>query len=460
MVSWLNILGAGSNFSLLGHGTDSIILNIIVLLVIIYLLVIPSLIIVNLYKYSKQELSLLELIPPGFSDVSLESLEKLFIGVYGLSSLISFKDRLLKTKPCLSFEIVASDADGIKFIAAVPKDQADNLKKIIRAALPGMEINVAKDYLPALDKAEVYKISEFKLKNSFYFPLKDSSSTTLIYQAGLANLEANEAVAVQLVITPLPPVFNRRAIRKLEARKSNKSGWLIKLVRWSFRAIQLAFGSRPIQAKLSTATEAKLTSPLFSAGLRIIVTGETKDQVNDRNKTLRSGLASLSSPGQQALVSRALPKQVIATGLKHRLPGLLKDNLFLSPHELACLYHFPGFSDPGRQDTKKSLSRVLPMDHNARTTEADIVIGENHFEEKSSPIALSKSERARHVYIIGGTGNGKTTMIEYMANQDIKNGKGVMVVDPHGDLAENLLKRVPKQRIADVIYFNQIIRLD
>jgi len=83
-----------------------------------------------------------------------------------------------------------------------------------------------------------------------------------------------------------------------------------------------------------------------------------------------------------------------------------------------------------------------------------VVLGRNHHHGTETAIGLSAEERARHVYIIGGTGNGKTTMMQYAILQDIIDGRGVAVIDPHGDLAANLLKHIPENRMKDVIYFN------
>jgi len=84
----------------------------------------------------------------------------------------------------------------------------------------------------------------------------------------------------------------------------------------------------------------------------------------------------------------------------------------------------------------------------------DVVLGQNNHHEVTTPIGLTEAERERHLYIIGGTGNGKTTMLLYGIVQDIKAGKGVAVVDPHGDLAKTILEHIPKDRIKDVIYFD------
>jgi len=84
----------------------------------------------------------------------------------------------------------------------------------------------------------------------------------------------------------------------------------------------------------------------------------------------------------------------------------------------------------------------------------EVLLGVNHFHGSSTAIGLTEAERERHTYVIGGTGSGKTTMLQYAIVQDIKNGKGVAVVDPHGDLAETIIRHIPKERLKDVVYFN------
>lgn len=69
------------------------------------------------------------------------------------------------------------------------------------------------------------------------------------------------------------------------------------------------------------------------------------------------------------------------------------------------------------------------------------------------PFGIKAKDRSKHVYVIGKTGMGKSTMLENMAIQDIQNGEGLAFVDPHGASAENLLKYVPEHRVKDVVYF-------
>jgi CxxC-x17-CxxC domain-containing protein len=79
---------------------------------------------------------------------------------------------------------------------------------------------------------------------------------------------------------------------------------------------------------------------------------------------------------------------------------------------------------------------------------------ETNFRNKRTKFGIKIDDRRRHVYVVGKTGMGKTVMLENMAIQDIQNGNGVAVVDPHGEFAERMLDFIPKERINDVIYFN------
>lgn len=82
------------------------------------------------------------------------------------------------------------------------------------------------------------------------------------------------------------------------------------------------------------------------------------------------------------------------------------------------------------------------------------VIGQTNFRGQYRPFGIYDDDRRRHVYIIGKTGVGKTTLIENMILQDINAGKGLALVDPHGDVAEHILESIPPERTNDVIYFN------
>ncbi|NCU44747.1 DUF87 domain-containing protein, partial [Candidatus Falkowbacteria bacterium] len=82
------------------------------------------------------------------------------------------------------------------------------------------------------------------------------------------------------------------------------------------------------------------------------------------------------------------------------------------------------------------------------------LFGETTFRNQGYKFGIKLDDRRRHMYIIGKSGMGKSTVLENMVVQDINKGRGLAVVDPHGDLAEKILEYIPDNRVQDVIYFN------
>ncbi len=144
---------------------------------------------------------------------------------------------------------------------------------------------------------------------------------------------------------------------------------------------------------------------------------------------------------------------------KHRLlsfktPRQDKHAQLLSLSEVADLYHFPYSRTTQIEDMVKSYSQELPAPLlQKQTQELDVILGNNTFGGVTTPIGLRLEERYRHIYILGATGTGKSTMLLHMITQDIQKGKGVLVVDPHGDLARMIASSIPQHRMKDVIYW-------
>ena len=97
---------------------------------------------------------------------------------------------------------------------------------------------------------------------------------------------------------------------------------------------------------------------------------------------------------------------------------------------------------------------ALPLAYRAHITGPSIRLGVNRIRDRELAVRLSLESRAQHLWLLGKTGVGKTTLIEQMALQDIYDGRGVIVIDPHGDLVRDLAGRIPRERIEDVILFD------
>jgi hypothetical protein len=107
------------------------------------------------------------------------------------------------------------------------------------------------------------------------------------------------------------------------------------------------------------------------------------------------------------------------------------------------------------EDGKTYLIRKKQIKKTGLKTYKDgILLGLNVYRNQFSPVYMKKKDRTRHHYIVGKSGTGKSVYISMLARQDIWAGNGVCVVDPHGDLVQDILKYIPKERAKDVIYFD------
>ncbi|MDF2379345.1 MAG: type IV secretion system DNA-binding domain-containing protein [Candidatus Gracilibacteria bacterium] len=131
-------------------------------------------------------------------------------------------------------------------------------------------------------------------------------------------------------------------------------------------------------------------------------------------------------------------------------------SVVLSVDELATLYHLPMWSLDTPNVAWVRSKRLeppaeLPM---PRDFEDLTVLGKTNFRGASKLFGIKSLDRRRHMYIIGKTGMGKSTVLENMLFDDIQKGRGVAVIDPHGELADKVTAMVPKERINDVIVFD------
>jgi hypothetical protein len=201
----------------------------------------------------------------------------------------------------------------------------------------------------------------------------------------------------------------------------------------------------------------KLSEPLFYVDIRASITTKKIEEANVRLQSIASAFSTFDDPGFQALVPRR-PLLSIWRSFDGLTSIFRRSASILSASEMASIYHFPYGRTVLTEGLAQSMSSTLPvpnaMKRNSRNGSYDVVLGRNEHHGSTMNIGLTSEERKRHMYIIGGTGNGKTTMLEYTIEQDIRKGKGVAVIDPHGDLAQKILNYIPKERIKDVIYFN------
>lgn len=446
----------------------------------------------------KQQSVLLEITPPAFQDKVPVATAQLFSVFHGLLKNRSFTDVLLRFTPSFSLEIVSSKDKGIRYLVRADTESVDIIRHNIQAYVTDAKVTEVEDYL---HEATHSSLQVFKQANHFAHPI-DTTKTISEHDPvayltnAMSKLDDGELMSFQLIVTPA--IISEASKIDHKIRRGYWSGssidksfsgrsalrfvWVIikfpLVLAWgmiyaflthdlhdsmkSTRNVNQASYIPPAEQELLDEMHTKLNQDLFYADLRLLILANSKQHLKERSRTFANSLATYATPNWQLLrpARNYLPRigwthrNYVFT---HRLPALLHSNSnILATHELGALFHFPHTRAARTDNIAKSLSKTLPAPTSLKdtTNTLDIVLGQNKHQGQITLFGLTEAERERHIFMIGGTGNGKTTMLQYGIVQDIQNGKGVAVIDPHGDLATTLLRYIPEDRIKDVIYFD------
>jgi len=137
---------------------------------------------------------------------------------------------------------------------------------------------------------------------------------------------------------------------------------------------------------------------------------------------------------------------------KRRINGFFNTTCLLTERELATLYHFPDSRYNKTPIIQWLQYKILPPPPDL--PKEGILLGRNRHRGRLTDVRMMDKDRTRHHYVIGKSGTGKSVFLSFCARQDVQRGKGVCMVDPHGDLIEDVLAYVPKERAKDVVVFN------
>ncbi len=201
------------------------------------------------------------------------------------------------------------------------------------------------------------------------------------------------------------------------------------------------------------AIENKLSKMGYEVEIRIISLAEDSNRVESNLRALTASLKQFSTTSLNTFVANREGDKAKALDNYRRRVFDPSKSFILNIEELASIYHLPSGSvetpNISWVYSKKSEPPVgLP-------TKDCCYIGETIYRNQKIRVGLQNNDdRLRHMYLIGKSGTGKSTLFESMISQDIKNGFGVGVLDPHGETIERVLEYIPDDRIKDVIYFD------
>jgi len=414
---------------------------------------------------------LMRLMVPKNNERTPAAAELLFAALHGVFNYSS------KIQPEMSFEIVSINK-FIQFYFSVPRDLKEFVEGQFYAQYPTVEISEVEDYTEKVFEEKYVVGYDVQTTKDEVYPIKTFQSFEADPLSGitsvLSQLGSNEEVWIQMCILPVADSWQRKStsfVRSIKSgRDPNEPVW---------KTILRGAGSLARGAATSTATpsasptqadisgpqslamggiEAKATKLGFKTKIRVVSLSGDYTRSRQNAMAIAGALKQYNTTNMNGFIQgNVVEGAPIVDVYKKRIVGA--NGYILNIEELASIFHLPGESvETPAMDWAGSKKGEPPLDlplidDPLQATDATIV-GKTSFRNEERNFGIKIRDRALHVYTIGKTGVGKSTLLSGLIIDDIMKGRGVAVVDPHGDLINDVMEYIPDSRVDDVIYFS------
>jgi hypothetical protein len=398
-------------------------------------------------KKKQYNLTFMQIKLPSNNEIEIEAAEQMFAGFMGFKK--SFLGALTTGQYRISFEIV-SKKEGISFYAVVPDEIADFMEKQINAAYPSAEIDLI-DPHEIWDRGAETVFMELKLAGPEYYPIKtftDLKTDTLnVITSSISKLHENDVVAIQYILRPSGNAWRRAGLGFVHSvRNKNTSDKPTK-----------------VDENFLQGIEKKTAKPAFDVMIRVVSISDSHVGAQSNLRSVETAFEQFTNVAYNKFKSRKYSADKFVHEFIYRSVNfysfyipILEYKVFgnasvLNIEELATVFHFPNknVTTPGIV-WLGSRRAIAP----SNVPEEGLFLGVSNFRGQTKDVFIREDDRRRHMYIIGQTGTGKSQFLEAMVLQDIYNGKGVAVIDPHGSDIDKILTKIPENRIEDVILFD------
>ncbi len=272
---------------------------------------------------------------------------------------------------------------------------------------------------------------EFGLEREFMLPLATGKLDPFIGIVGaLAELQPDELALFQVLFQPVHHPWSESVLRSVTHADGKPF-----------------FVNAP---ELTDAAKTKIARPLYATVVRMMMRTARQERTLQLARDLAASLRVFAHPNGNALIPLTNDEYPFEEHIEDVLRRQSRrSGMLLNSDELTGFVHLPSSavrSAKLRGEIRKTKSAP------AIVRQADgVLLGNNVHAGQSVPVRLTPDQRVKHCHIIGASGTGKSTLLFNLIQQDIENGEGVAVLDPHGDLIERILGIIPPERIDDVV---------
>ena len=359
---------------------------------------------------------------PADEEVNREAAEQLILSLSTCPSGVGFE--LIGTPQAISIQFFCRESES----SAVAQQ--------INAYLPETAVEVRQDYLETAWREAGWHdtlIVDFGLSHEFMRPLRTFKNFTVDpligIAAALSDARSGEGVVLQVLF------------------RSCRHPWTPNIRRAVTDGMgESFFADAPEMVGLA---QDKVSRPLSAVIIRAGAKSTTLGRAETLVRGLGRALAQLAEPASNELIPLTNDDYDDRDHEEDFLDRRTRrSGMILNTAELVALVHPPSASvrltkvERERRKTKAAPSTVVGH---------EVILGDNRHAGKTIAVTLNAEQRSRHMYLIGASGTGKSTLLLNLIAQDIRSGQGVGVLDPHGDLIDAVLSLVPENRYDDVI---------
>lgn len=406
---------------------------------------------------------------------TLQPMENVFNNIGGLKAQKGFKSWLFGRSDHFSFEILSDKSGIISFYVVVPRNLQTFFEQQVHAQCPAAQIEEVEDYNVFLPKGEVV-CANLKLRNYFMFPIKtyvkmETDPLNAITNS-LSRIAEEDAAAIQIITRSARSEWRHPGVKvasemqqgkKLKDALKTVMGGLPKTLKFILdfvspksqkkenEGVIKAYQLSPMEQEIVKSIEEKANKAGLDVNIRIIVSARNKALADGYLDNIVNSFAQYTGYeyGNGFRKAKVNKKEIIRNFIYRNFNE--KSRFVLNTEEMTSVYHFP-LPTTETPNIRWLTAKKAPAP--VGIPDQGIILGYNAYRGEIKTIRFKKTDRQRHTYVVGRTGTGKSKMIAYMAVQDILNGDGVCVIDPHGELVKDVIERVPKERAEDVVYFN------
>jgi len=395
----------------------------------------------------------------------LSAMEQFYAGMHSVG-----EGRENYNRNHFTLEIALSEgSDNFVFYTAVPSSKADLFEKQLFGIHPNAKIvEVPDDYNIFSENASI-NASYATLAHHDVYPIKlydalDHDPLNIILNIFTKMKKSGEGASIQFTICPEDDDIMKKYHIILADVKSGMSvrtaSSMTRQVAKEFKSMasELFFGSskkkeeKKVNDKAVENITEKMKSTIMATNIRVIVSAEDKQRSKQILADIESSFNQFTEADRNGFNFHH-PEGGELSQLIHDFTYRTFSDSYSMPlnlKELSTIFHFPyGVVSSQLKQAKAGIAPApIEIGHDG------ILLGINSYHGKDTEIYMGREDRMRHMYVIGQTGTGKTTILKNMIAQDIKNGDGCCFIDPHGTDIQDILSYVPKERIDDVIYFD------